>query len=113
MRKLLISVLGSATLLVAACAVHKVEVQQGNVIEEKNVAQLKPGMTRKQVRFLMGTPLVEDPFHHNRWDYIYSLRIEGKLEMQARVTMFFDGDTLVRVLKSDAGNAAASDESPK
>jgi outer membrane protein assembly factor BamE len=64
-------------LLLSGCAVeryfleYRVNVQQGNVVEQKNIAQLRPGMTRDQVRYVLGTPLLQDPFHANRWDYVY------------------------------------------
>ena len=63
--------------LLTGCAVeryfleYRVNVQQGNVVEQKNIVQLKPGMTRDQVRYVLGTPLLQDPFHANRWDYVY------------------------------------------
>lgn len=66
-----------ASLLLSGCAVeryfleYRVNVQQGNVVEQKNIVQLRPGMTRDQVRYVLGTPLLQDPFHANRWDYIY------------------------------------------
>lgn len=67
----------SGVLLLNGCAVeryfleYRVNVQQGNVVEQKNIAQLRPGMTRDQVRYVLGTPLLQDPFHANRWDYVY------------------------------------------
>lgn len=63
--------------ILAGCAVeryfleYRVNVQQGNVVEQKKIAQLRPGMTRDQVRYVLGTPLLQDPFHANRWDYVY------------------------------------------
>ena len=50
---------------------YRVNVQQGNVVEQKQIVQLRPGMTRDQVRYVLGTPLLQDPFHANRWDYVY------------------------------------------
>ena len=67
----------SGVLLLNGCAVeryfleYRVNVQQGNVVEQKKIAQLRPGMTRDQVRYVLGTPLLQDPFHANRWDYVY------------------------------------------
>jgi len=61
------------------------------------VAQLRPGMTRPQVLRIMGTPLIEDPFHQNRWDYYYQYGQGGKISEQRRVTLFFRGETLDRV----------------
>ena len=76
---------------------HKIDVQQGNVIDQDTLDKLKPGLTRSQVRFLLGTPLMVDPFRDNRWDYVYNYRSAGKLTAQTRVTLFFDGDVLNRI----------------
>jgi outer membrane protein assembly factor BamE len=63
-------------LMVAGC-VYRVDVQQGNLLDAEDIEAVKPGMTRSQVRFLLGTPVVEDLFHRNRWDYVYYLK-EGR-----------------------------------
>ncbi|MHB1085772.1 MAG: outer membrane protein assembly factor BamE domain-containing protein [Thiobacillus sp.] len=76
---------------------HRIDVQQGNALDQENVARLKPGLNRSQVRFLLGTPLVIDPFHTDRWDYVYVNYKAGKLAEQKRITLFFDGDTLARI----------------
>ena len=99
MQKLLIYLLASASLLLGSCSVHKIDIQQGSVLEPKNVAQLKTGMTQKQVRFLLGTPTLQDPFHLNRWDYIFSLEKRGEIESLQRITLIFEKDTLVSIEK--------------
>ncbi len=76
---------------------YTVPVRQGNYIDPAMVAQLRPGMTRQQVLRIMGTPLVEDPFHQDRWDYYYQYGQGGNISEQRRVTLFFRGDTLDRV----------------
>ena len=63
-------------------------------MDQDAVAKLKPGLTRAQVRFIMGTPLVTDVFHANRWDYVYIDKKAGKLVAQRRVVVFFDGDVV-------------------
>ena len=75
--------------------VYRIQVPQGNVINEEMVAKLKPGMTRRQVRFIMGTPLIEDTFNNNRWDYVYMVRRARVVEEQAKISLLFDGDRLV------------------
>lgn len=76
-------------------SIHKFDIQQGNVITQEMIDQLKPGMTKSQVRFIMGTPLVADTFNENRWDYYYSL-VPGKgEEVRERVSIFFEDDKLV------------------
>ncbi len=97
-----------AALLSGCLSVYKVEVQQGNVVTQEMVDKLKPGMSRSQVRFVMGTPLVNDPFHPERWDYYYYLRRSNESVGESqRVTVVFKNDTLVAVqgdtrIKSDA-----------
>lgn len=100
MRHILISVLLVG--LVAGCSSprigpHRIDVQQGNALDQENVSRLKPGLNRSQVRFLLGTPLVVDPFRTDRWDYVYVFYKAGKLAEQKRITLFFDGDTLARI----------------
>lgn len=76
---------------------YKIDVQQGNVVTDEMVEKLKPGMTRSQVRFVMGSPLIVDTFRDNRWDYVYIFRKHGDLTEQKRLTIFFEGDELVSI----------------
>jgi len=76
---------------------HRIDVQQGNALDQENVARLKPGLNRSQVRFLLGTPLVVDPFRTDRWDYVYVFYKAGKLAEQKRISLFFDGEILARI----------------
>ncbi len=76
---------------------HKIEIRQGNLISPEMRERLKVGMTRLQVRSVLGTPLVSDPFHANRWDYEYRLEQGGKLIEQQRLTLYFEGDRLARI----------------
>ena len=75
----------------------KLDVQQGNVVTSKMLLQLRPGMTKSQVRFIMGTPLIQDSFHDKRWDYVYQLRENGKITEQRRVILDFESDVLKTV----------------
>ena len=100
MRHILISALLLS--LVSACTSvklgpHRIDVQQGNALDQENVSRLKTGLNRSQVRFLLGTPLVIDPFRTDRWDYVYVNYKSGKLAEQKGITLFFDGETLVRI----------------
>ncbi len=121
MRKLLISVAITATL--AGCSsvnidkdtwdvfgnvipraldklpiVHRPLIIQGNLITQDNVNKLKPGMHKKQVQLVMGTALLQDLFHEQRWDYYYGIGI-GKIELEKRLTLFFDdNDRLTRIV---------------
>jgi outer membrane protein assembly factor BamE len=87
--------------LVAACSafsVYRMEIQQGNYISQEAVSQLKLGMTKDQVRFVLGTPLVADIFHENRWDYVYRRQRQNSSQVEERrISVFFDGDSLVRL----------------
>ena len=76
---------------------YKPEIQQGNYISQEMVSQLKPGMSKDQVRFIMGTPLLTDIFHADRWDYVYWREgSRGKRESR-RLALFFDGGRLERI----------------
>lgn len=76
---------------------HRIEIQQGNLVTQEQVAMLKPGMTPAQVRFMLGTPLIVDPFRANRWDYLYLLRKGGKEVERRHVTVLFENDRLARI----------------
>ena len=77
--------------------VYKIDVQQGNYVPEDVAARVKEGMTKPQVRALLGTPLLNDIFHANRWDYYFSSVKGGKAEDRTRLTIYFENDKVVRV----------------
>jgi outer membrane protein assembly factor BamE len=77
--------------------VYKIDVEQGNLVDQKMIEQLQPGMSRRQVRFIMGSPLVEDTFNPNRWEYPYVIRNGRNIIREAQVSILFDGDRLVEV----------------
>ena len=78
--------------------VHKVDVPQGNVVEQDQVNQLRPGMDKQQVRFVMGTPMLDDSFHANRWDYIYRFKPGyGDIEFKQAALYFNDDEKLVNI----------------
>lgn len=76
---------------------YKLDIQQGNVVTSTMLLQLRPGMTKSQVRFIMGTPLIQDSFHDKRWDYVYQMREKGKVIEQRRVILDFENDLLKTV----------------
>ncbi|HEY8357067.1 MAG TPA: outer membrane protein assembly factor BamE [Ramlibacter sp.] len=76
---------------------YKVEVVQGNFISREQVEALQPGMTREQVRTLLGTPLVTSLFHSDRWDYVFTLKRQGVGQQQRRLTVYFTGEAMARV----------------
>ena len=84
--------------------VYRINVEQGNVVTEEMVEQLRPGLNRRQVRYILGTPLIEDSFHEDRWDYRYLLRNGNELLSETQLTLWFEEDELVRVEGPDAPN---------
>ncbi len=103
-------------LLIAGCSsvpslLYKIDVQQGNVITQEMVEKLKPGMTKSQVRFVLGSALIGDVFHKNRWDYVYRLVQQGVLVEEYKLTVFFEDDKLART-EGDFSDSFAS-VSPK
>lgn len=96
--KLLLTSLSLAGFLaLAGCSfpgVYKIDIQQGNVVTQEMVDQLRPGMTRSQVRYIMGNPLITDTFHAERWDYLYSIQPGGGERMQERISLNFNEDQL-------------------
>ena len=83
---------------------YKVPIQQGNVFTQDMVEKLKPGMTKSQVRFVLGSPPITDIFHANRWDYVYSLKEKGKVKEERKLAVFFENELLTRV----AGDVVAA-----
>jgi outer membrane protein assembly factor BamE len=90
-RLVLIGIIASFGL--SAC-IYRVDVHQGNIVSQEMVDQLKPGMNKRQVSFIMGTALIQDPFHDDRWDYIYSNEPSNEPRMQKRITLVFKNDEL-------------------
>lgn len=76
---------------------YRIDVRQGNFVTPEMAAQLRPGMSRDQVRFVLGTPLIVDPFHADRWDYFYRFEPGRGEALEQRLSVFFDGDRLARV----------------
>jgi len=75
--------------------VYRMDIHQGNIVTQEMVDQLKPGMNQRQVAFILGTPLIKDPFNDHRWDYLYSNEPGGQARMQKRITLVFENDELV------------------
>ena len=96
-KKLIIISILTAALFLSACEPHRIDIQQGNKVTPENFAKLKNGMSRNQVVFVLGSPLLKDPFHKDRWDYIFYLKPGNQEIKQSRLTLYFDGDTLIRI----------------
>ncbi len=76
---------------------YKMDIQQGNYVSQDMLSQLKPGMTRDQVRFTLGTPLLTDIFHANRWDYVYWHEDAAGKREERRIAVYFQDDKLARL----------------
>mgnify|MGYP001456332283 FL=1 len=96
--------------------VYKLSVQQGNVITQEMVDRLKPGMTRNQVEFVMGKPVLGDPFNDDQWVYIYTLEVPDYFNQVFKMVLAFEDDTLATISgdyipqEADAESDAAADE---
>ncbi len=110
MQTLRLLILAAMAGLLAGCfASYKMDIRQGNVITPEMVAQIQPGMPKRQVQHLLGTPLVVDTFHQERWDYYYSFKKGGESKVeQRRLTLYFDKDVLARM----EGDAQAQGAAP-
>jgi outer membrane protein assembly factor BamE len=100
------------TLLLASCdsfyipllSPYKMDIRQGNFVSFDMRQKLKLGMTKAQVRYVMGTPMINDPFHDNRWDYVYRLQHDRKVTEKQNLTLYFEGDNLAHIV--DGGQSA-------
>lgn len=88
-------------LVFASGCVYRANISQGNIVEEEDLDQVEIGMTRNQVRFLLGTPMIDDPFHEDRWDYVYYVKI-GRNDASAKrwVTILFEDDTVSEIQRN-------------
>ena len=108
--RILIPLLTAAALATTGC-IYKLDVQQGNVVTQESVSKLKKGMTKSEVRNVLGTPLLMDAFHGNRWDYYFSTQLKGRLTDRTKFSVFFDNDRLVSItgdIKAAAASSAAT-----
>ena len=98
-------IIGVSLLVLNGCVrSYRVEIQQGNVISAEQIEKITPGTSRNEVRFILGTPLIEDPFHAERWDYFYSLDpAKGELVTKYRLSVWFENDQVLRTVVEGAG----------
>ncbi len=91
--------------------VHKVDIQQGNIVDQEMIDKLRPGMSMSQVQFVLGTPLVVDTFNQKRWDYFYSRVTSAGIKTEERVTIYFDDeDNLERMTGDYLPSSAIAEE---
>ena len=77
--------------------VYTIDIQQGNIIEQSMVDQLRPGMNKRQVLYIMGSPMLDNVFHKNRWDYLYSNQPSGEERVQKQISLFFENDQIAGI----------------
>lgn len=105
MRKSLFSLSFLASLALASCStilnnlpgVYSIDIQQGNIIDQAMVDQLRPNMNKRQVLYIMGSPMLVDAFHPQRWDYIYFNQPGGNEKVQKRVSLFFENEQVIAI----------------
>jgi outer membrane protein assembly factor BamE len=105
MRKFIYPIVLPLSVALTACTtimenipgVYTLDIQQGNVINQDMIDQLKPGMTKRQVLYVMGSSMLQDVFHQKRWDYLYSEQLGGELRKQKKVSLFFKDEKLVAI----------------
>lgn len=110
-----------ASLVLSACTmpklglprVHKITIQQGNVITQEMVDQLKPGMTRNQVRFVLGDPVTRNRFNPDRWDYLYYIDIPGQYQEKTYLSLTFEKDRLASFTGNFTPAAVAEPAAPE
>jgi len=99
-RKSIVLFLLCFALATASGCVYRATIAQGNLIKQEDLEQAEVGMTRNQIRFLLGTPMIDDPFHQDRWDYIYYLKIGRKdAGFKRWVSIFFENDRVSEIRK--------------
>ncbi len=91
---------------------YKIDVQQGNVVDQEMVDKLKPGMDKNQVKFIMGTPVIVDPFHSERWEYVYSFQPGGGVREQRHITVHFVDEKLSHITGDIEVSYAPREEVP-
>jgi len=85
-------------LSMAGGCVYQANLSQGNLLKQEDLDQVEVGMTRRQVRFLLGTPMIDDPFHEERWDYVYYLKIGRDDAIFKRwISIYFDGEKVSEI----------------
>lgn len=116
-KKLILAAMIGATVTISGCGlVYQADVQQGNYVTQKMVDSIELGMTKTQVEFFIGRPLVQDPFRNDRWDYFYSYRERlNSSRIERLLTLKFSGDRLVSIEGDIEGNEnlATTPEAPE
>lgn len=108
-RRLPLAALLATLLLAGTGCVYRIDIQQGNFLENEDIDQITVGMTRTQVRYLLGTPIVSHAFQQSRWDYVYYLKRGRSRDAEQRhFTVYFEEDRVARIDRRDGAEAASS-----
>jgi outer membrane protein assembly factor BamE len=92
-----VTLISCTTILNNLPGVYTLDIQQGNIVDQAMIDQLRPNMTKRQVLYIMGSPMLTDPFHEKRWDYIYSNEPGGEPRQQKRISLIFDNDHIIGI----------------
>ena len=104
-RKWIALLLMTFALAISSGCVYRASISQGNLVKEEDLAQLEIGMTKVQVRFLLGTPMIDDPFNKERWDYVYFLKLgRNDAAFKRWVSVFFEDDVVSEIRKDQELN---------
>ncbi len=114
MKKLLILIVSSLIVLVTGCSnyipAYKIDVQQGNILTREDIDQLRIGMDKEKIQYILGSPTITDPFHANRWDYTYTLKPGyGKLQIK-NISLYFENNILAKTSGSLTPDTSASQD---
>ena len=107
MQRIFITISLISLLLISGCShqhfpwVYRIDVEQGNVLEKDDVAQIKIGMTKAQIKYVLGTPMTQDTFNQDRWDYFYSYRTGKGIMTRESMSLTFKGDILADIVKKE------------
>ena len=100
-RNKFILIVSLCMLALSSGCVYRQTISQGNLIKQENLDQVEVGMTRNQIRFLLGTPMIDDPFHTDRWDYVYYLKVGREDAIQKRWVSIYFADDKVSEIRED------------
>ncbi|MCX7554652.1 outer membrane protein assembly factor BamE [Marinicella sp. S1101] len=92
--KIVVIAIFALSLSLSGC--YKVPVQQGNILKQEDIDEIKPGMTKQQVAIVLGTPTIADPFNQDRWDYINTTKSKGEFKKLKKFSLYFEDNKLVR-----------------
>ncbi len=105
--RIAVALVGLLTVVLAGC-VYRIDIQQGNLLKDEDIGQVEVGMTRSQVQFLLGTPMVADSFHRDRWDYAYYLQRGRERDAERRwLVVYFENDRVARIARDVAMQPAS------